>query len=110
LRDIPDSLLVEIKKYCIKNKNQESCGIIHQGLQGLHFLGCRNLSSYPRESFILEPNLIVDYDVKYVVHSHIIGSSKPSSCDTSSSNELCIPFLIYSLIDDDFYLYENISV
>lgn len=110
MSDIPDSLLVEVKKYCIKNKNEESCGIIYRDSQKLHFLGCENLSSFPKESFILKPSLIVDYNVKYIVHSHIIGSSKPSSFDKSSSNELCIPFLIYSLIDDDFYLYQNISV
>jgi len=31
------------------------------------------------------------------VHSHVIGSSQPSESDISNSNELCIPYLIYSL-------------
>ena len=53
---------------------------------------------------------LIENEVEYVFHSHWNGGSRPSSSDIKSSDELCIPFLIYSLTDDDFYLYESISV
>ena len=38
------------------------------------------------------------------------GGIKPSITDKLYSDELCIPFLIYSIRDDEFGIYNNISV
>lgn len=110
LNNIPGYILDEIKKYCKKKVNQESCGVIHLRDGELIFKECKNISLDPVNYFYIDPIILIDYDVQYIVHSHIIGSSKPSENDINGSNELCIPYLIYSLKDDDFYLYENVGV
>lgn len=107
---INKAILDEIKKYCQKFKKQESCGIIYLNDSALSFLPCKNISKSPEFYFSIDPLILIDYDVKYIVHSHAVGSAKPSENDINSSNELCIPYLIYSLRDNDFFLYENIGV
>ena len=110
LNKISKDLLAEIKKYCLEDSHNESCGIIYLQNDELKFLRCKNESAYPRGHFTINPIILIDYDVQYVVHSHTIGSARPSENDIKNSDELCIPYLIYSLRDDEFYLYENISV
>lgn len=110
LNNIPKTVLEEIKLYLIKNTEQESCGIIYLDAGRQIFKPCRNISLNPAYYFCIDPVILIDYDVQYIVHSHTIGPSKPSENDMRSSNELCIPYLIYSLRDDDFYLYENVGV
>ena len=111
LNRIFDSLLLdELKYYSKKNPTQESCGIIVKENNLLKFIACDNKSINPSCFFVIDSNIIIDYDVEYIFHSHTIGSANPSIKDIRVSDELCIPFLIYSLKDDDFYLYDNISV
>ena len=110
MNKIPKNLLYEIKEHCTKFKNEEACGVIYKKSEKLFFLKCENKSTDRRFYFVLDPGILIDYDVQYIVHSHPICSSKPSVNDIKCSDELCIPFLIYSLRDDDFYLYENVGV
>ena len=110
LNKIPTNILEEIKKYCKQFSDSEACGVIHETYEGLRFLACKNCSSNIRYNFSIDPGILIDYNVQYIVHSHTICSAKPSVNDMKNSDESCIPYLIYSLRDDDFYLYENVSV
>lgn len=110
LNDISKFILEEIKTICKSKPCQESCGIIFKENNRLSLLECSNLSQDVSSSFLIDPVFFIEYNVEYVFHSHCIGSASPSACDMKCSNELCIPFLIYSLRDDNFYLYENIGV
>ena len=110
LNNVSKFILQEVKEICRSNPNQESCGIIFKENNQLLLLECENLSQNINNSFLIDPVFFIEYNVKYVFHSHCFGSSNPSECDMRCSNELCIPFLIYSLRDDNFYLYENIGV
>lgn len=110
MNNIPQKILEQIKKYCRKNPNIECCGIIYCENEQLFFLECKNINNNQTHNFTIEAKILIDYDVQYVVHSHTLGSAKPSVNDVRNSDESCIPYLIYSLRDDDFYLYENISV
>ena len=110
LNKIPQNILEQIKNYCRKNPNIECCGVVHCQNEQLLFLECENISNNPNHNFTIDAKILIDYDVQYVVHSHIIGSSQPSINDVRNSDESCIPYLIYSLRDDDFYLYENVGV
>lgn len=110
LNDVPKFILDEIKTICRSSPNQECCGIIFKENNQFSILECENLSENIKTSFIVDPYCFIEYDVKYVYHSHCLGGSYPSVCDIKCSDELCIPFLIYSLRDDNFYLYENVSV
>ena len=110
LNKINKIILDEIKEYCRQFTKKESCGVIYLNDSHLSFLPCENISQSPDYYFSIDPVILIDYDVQYIVHSHVIGSSQPSESDISNSNELCIPYLIYSLRDNDFFLYENIGV
>ena len=110
LNKIPQNILEQIKIYCRENTSVESCGVVHYANGDLNFLKCENLSDDPVHNFVIDASILIDYDVRYVVHSHIKGSARPSINDTRNSDESCIPYLIYSIRDNDFYLYENISV
>ena len=107
---VDNKILNEIKQYCLKDKIHESCGIVYGGEQ-LKFLPCKNESLLNKKIyFSICPSYIINYDVKYIVHSHVVASAEPSEFDKRKSKEQGIPFIIYSLRDDDFYIYENISV
>ena len=108
--NLPEYILEDCKRYAKGFPDQECCALIIAYDNQLIFKPTKNLHSNPVGFFAIDPVELIEYDVEYVFHSHWNGGSRPSSFDKKSSNELCIPFLIYSLIDDDFYLYENISV
>jgi proteasome lid subunit RPN8/RPN11 len=81
----------------------ECCGIItHQG----EAVRSNNLSRSPTDSFLVDFCSLNFWDIKYVYHSHPKTSSTPSRTDIEYCNESCVPFIIYSLRDDDFYLLE----
>ena len=103
-------LLNTIKDYARLFNTQESCGLIVEKLSGVSFIECENLSENPKYHFEIDPKIFIENKVLYVYHSHVNSSAKPSKLDKKMCDELCIPYLIYSLRDDDFYLYENISV
>ena len=100
----------QIKEHCLRDKIYESCGIVY-GHKELKFLPCENKSLINKIiHFAICPSYIINYDVKYIVHSHVIASAEPSELDKRKSKEQGIPFIIYSLRDDDFCIYENIGV
>lgn len=107
---ITKEILDQVKKYCKQFPHQEACGIIYEKSKQLYFLPCENQSLDSKFHFVIDPGILIEYDVQYVVHSHTICSAKPSINDMKNSDESCIPYLIYSLRDDDFYLYENVGV
>lgn len=99
------------KKHALNNRHIESCGLFCNFKGKVKFISCENLSSAPAVSFSIDVREIINFDVKYIFHSHINGYSEyPSSFDIKYSNELCIPFIIYSISRDSFFVYDNISV
>lgn len=110
LSKVPAVFFEKIKEICKLKPNQECCGIIYEKDNNLFVLECDNLSRDVENSFVVDSSYFIEYDVRYVYHSHCKGSCSPSVCDMKSSDELCIPFLIYSLRDDNFYLYQNVGV
>lgn len=104
---IPEHILLEIKKYARGKKYEESCGIIYEKAAKLNFLKCENLSKNKNVHFEIDPRYLVEYDASYIYHSHVNCSSKPSFFDVKMYNQILIPFLIYSLRDDDFYIYKK---
>lgn len=104
------NILEEIKKFCLKNEKQESCGIIVLLDDELTFLPMKNLSMKPEHMFSIDVSEVLKYDTKYIVHSHVFGSAMPSNSDMSHSDELGIDYLIYSLQTNTFEIYKNKSV
>jgi proteasome lid subunit RPN8/RPN11 len=103
-------LLPLIKNEFCEDLNKESCGIIYKDNKTLRFLKVENISRSPENHFLIDSSIIIDYDPIVIVHSHTRSCSTPSEIDIAASDELCIPYLIYSIRFDEFYLYENISV
>jgi proteasome lid subunit RPN8/RPN11 len=107
---LSQSILDQIREISKQKNDQEVCGVIFEGEGATHVIECENLSQNKKTSFILNPKVLIDYDVVCVFHSHCIGSCDPSPYDKKCCEELCIPFIIYSIRDNDFYLYENVGV
>ena len=108
--NIEEKILREIVDYCNLYKNEESCGIIVELDSAQKFIPCENIALDKQKYFVLDSNVYIDYNVDMIVHSHCLGSAAPSKLDRSCSDDLEVPFLIYSIIDDNFCLYENKSV
>ena len=104
--EIPEEILCEIKSYAESVPREESCGVVVLFQGNLSFIPCENLSENRYSNFFIDPNILIDNNVVYIYHSHVDQSSKPSFLDIKSSKSLCIPYLIYSLRDEDFYLHK----
>jgi proteasome lid subunit RPN8/RPN11 len=100
MHNLNNCLCDKVKKNCLKNKNEESCGMIIAD----EVIACENLSPFPSNHFIINPMIVFEKKPDYIYHSHVRSSCKPSRLDLIQFKEINIPFLIYSLIDDEFYL------
>lgn len=89
----------EIRSHAQSNKSVEVCGIIKDN----KIIRCENLSPCPEDHFSINPIDILTYEPDCIYHSHPKTSSSPSQLDRISQEESDIPYLIYSVIDDDFY-------
>jgi len=107
---ISESILKQISSFARQNKNQEICGIIVNIDGQKKFIECENLAHDKQKFFAIDCGVYIENNVEVVVHSHCLGSASPSSTDCRCANNLELPFLIYSTIDDNFCLYENKSV
>ena len=100
----------QIKLICLDKKDQESCGIILMDNVGNFFIKeLNNIHSEKNKYFkislsdwIRESN---QGKIIAVFHSHIETDEKPSSFDKKYSEELCMPFVIYSTHTDNFFLH-----
>jgi proteasome lid subunit RPN8/RPN11 len=107
---ISESTYLSIKKFFYTNKNEEMCGVIVDAIHGGRFVECENIALDRVYYFQINPCVFIDNKVDFVVHSHCMGSAKPSGLDIKCSESMDIPFLIYSILNDDFCLYQNKSV
>ncbi len=107
---IPERELNIAKNYCLSSPDRESCGLFCESNKKIYFIKCENKSNNPRYEFVIDPYVFIDNNVKYVFHSHTESSAHPSRQDILYSDELEVPFLIYSIKEDSFFLYENVSV
>ena len=100
----------EIKYAALKNKKEEVCGLVIKNcLEEIVILECENIFEKKQEGFIISPEIFLNissknYEIIAVYHSHPNSSSVPSQTDLVQSEALCLPFLIYSLKYDDFYV------
>lgn len=103
--------LFAARDYSLQFPLEETCGIITKNSWGDIFIPCENISPRPDVHFQIKIDIFLENEVLFVYHSHIGGySAYPSRLDQIYSDELCIPFIIYSLSKDSFFVYENIGV
>ncbi len=103
---LPEELLTEIQKYAHSNPREETCGIIFEENKNYYFSPCRNMSSDRKKTFLIEPDVLLKKNIKYIYHSHVNNSCKPSNVDIANARNIMIPFLIYSVRDMDFNIYK----
>ncbi len=100
----------EIKRAALKNKQEEVCGlIIKNSLEELLVLECENIFEKKQEGFVISPEVFLNIlnkncEIIAIYHSHPNSGCTPSKADTAQSEALCLPFIIYSLKNDDFYI------
>lgn len=100
----------EIISHAKSNPEEEVCGfILLNNDLTVSIEKAKNESLTPKSSFTISPSRFINYSINKKVlglyHSHPKSSEKPSSQDISMSEEMGLPYLIYSLISEDFYLY-----
>jgi proteasome lid subunit RPN8/RPN11 len=100
----------EIKRAALKNKQEEVCGlIIKNSLEELLVLECENIFEKKQEGFVISPEVFLNIlnkncEIIAIYHSHPNSGCAPSKTDIAQSEALCLPFIIYSLKNDDFYI------
>lgn len=93
-----------IKSHARSTFPNECCGVIVENDRAREIIQMKNISLAPETTFLLDFYEILGRDVSYIYHSHPSSSSVASPADVEYCNEIRIPFLIYSLKDDDFSL------
>jgi proteasome lid subunit RPN8/RPN11 len=70
----------------------------------------QNRSKNPDLYFIIDPyeylQFLNSFKMIAVFHSHLTGCEKPSEFDEKTSENCCLPFIIYSICSEKFFIYE----
>lgn len=108
------NLKQQIKLHASENPDQECCGIVYLDKnQSVCSVRSKNIHPDPCNFFeipIEDIQFIKDnFSILATYHSHPRDCSSPSDFDVLNAEELCLPYYIYSLADDDFNLYRPIS-
>lgn len=97
----------EIIEHAESHPNEEVCGTV--SLDKLLVTQVNrevNESNDRSNCFRISPSRIMETEnILGIYHSHPKGGSEPSELDIKNSEEMCLPFLIYSNQNKDFYLY-----
>jgi len=84
----------------------EICGLICHN--SLFFV--KNTSSSPVDTFFVDPQKHIEIleakNIDYCFHSHPFDSAAPSQSDIELSENALIPFLIFSVIERRFAVYD----
>ncbi len=100
----------EIIKHAESQPEEEVCGLVllNRDLT-ISIKKLKNLSDKKQESFAFSPQYFIDCKINQkilgIYHSHPKTTEEPSMQDTLISEEMGIPYLIYSLKTKKFFLY-----
>lgn len=100
----------KIKKIALNSPDKEVCGyLIMDRNKKLIVFECKNYAQNPSEDFFIDP---ADYlkakskgEILLCFHSHPKTIERPTTSDINSSENSKIPFLIYSVFTDNFFLF-----
>ena len=100
----------EIKKHALENPKEEVCGlIVLNNDKTISIIPCKNESTSKKNNFIISASKFISFKLKKhilgIYHSHPKGNECPSLPDINASKELEIPYLIYSILTNNFFLY-----
>lgn len=100
----------EIKDLSSAIPGEEVCGLLALNeMMEVVVIPTENTHSNKKKYFKIDSHAFLDAEKRYkilaIFHSHPTSSEKPSTFDLNNSEELCLPFLIYSLKTDKFFLH-----
>lgn len=99
----------DIQKIAEGSPGRESCGLIVLDNYQLKVLEMPNTHYNKKKYFKISLGDFLEaqstYQILAIFHSHVSVSEKPSQFDIKSCEELCLPFLIYSLKSKKFFLH-----
>lgn len=103
-----------IKQHALEKPNEEVCGIVFLNERfEPTTVKCRNTHPDPKRSFKISLDELYFVKNKYQIlalyHSHPKSTAEPTPCDIDNAEENGYPMYIYSLVNDDFFLYRPIS-
>ena len=105
-----NSILSFVKNYSKHYLNLECCGFIGINSEKQYVAEMvPNRSSDPIDYFLIDPldylRFINENEILLIFHSHPNTQSYFSDTDQNNAEAMCIPFLLYSLVDDKFSIY-----
>lgn len=100
----------EIAKHAQEDQEKEVCGFVVLSNDLIPSIyRTKNVSSDPVNFFSISPAEFLNKKIKNkiiaIYHSHIDSGPEPSEQDIITSEEIGLPYLIYSLKNKDFFLY-----
>lgn len=100
----------QVRSHAEEFPSQEVCGIVllKPNLE-VEVRRQKNESKDPSNSFVISPDKFLDFklnnNILGIYHSHYLSTERPSKSDKELSEELGIPYLIYSLKTKKFHLH-----
>ena len=99
----------QIAEICEKNQNEESCGLILNKGKKFFLKVCENKSEDKTKYFKINGEEYISLYKKYKIlmcyHSHVLGDENPSDYDKKYSEEMILPFYIYSTVSKKYNIY-----
>src|SRR5210317_1252368 len=103
-------LQMDIKKELItksmNSPNSEICHFICKSDEGFYVVEGKNKSGMPREVFFIPAADFLkvknEHQLIAIFHSHAHGSAAMSSWDTSTSDNICYPLIVFSNVQRKF--------
>jgi len=95
---------------CERIVHQEVCGFIVKNGDDFDLIPVQNRSPKPEEQFYIPAkeflHIKTNNEIVAVYHSHPTGPAKSSEFDETTSEVICYPFVIYSIDETMFCVYE----
>jgi proteasome lid subunit RPN8/RPN11 len=106
-----DEIVSFLKNEGEKNLFCEVCGLIGITQSNKYiYQRMQNRSKEPDKYFIIDPydylSFIKENKILGIFHSHLCGDELPSSFDERTAENCCLPFIIYSITSEKFFIYE----
>lgn len=102
-----ERILADARNLAKSNPDEEAAGILFEFDQ-VFFYPMRNIARDKATSFELDKRTMLLKDRIYAIfHSHPEGDAYPSDWDKGASEALGVPFLIYSLLYDNFLFFDK---
>lgn len=100
----------QLLNFAYKTPKKEVCGfVVHDG-ENYKLIEVENKSQNPKEEFYIPSKVFLtiktNHNIVCVFHSHPEGDCKPSEFDKNSSELVCLPFLILSIENRSFEIYQ----